>query len=361
MCYLACSTFQFNLFTFLFIPHSRKGQRTKREFCLKLNTKSEGYTSHHRIVSDKIRHNLDLQPTSSRNSGKFPADASNAVSKALRNPLILEVIFGELNIPALKQARLVCHEWDDVAGTLLGKWTYLHVNKVVSFKSAAELCEITPVAVHDQVIRRLLISDKFDPSIPADEKALVIKKALSSVAHKGSQLTREIKFRAAEKEFIPAFLEAIRSFGCTKMEKIDLSSIWRVGSYYTIPPETYQKLPPQSNLSWIRFKIYAGIEPTFPFGPHEFQPYLQIWLDAATNLTRLDVATNFYPDLEGCKNLKFLRYKFVRLTSYEVWNRYPDLNLAKVAKMLGQVKNSLIELELRHSIVGAEAEANIYI
>ncbi|OXA46164.1 uncharacterized protein LOC110856641 [Folsomia candida] len=315
-------------------------------------------------LCDKIRHNLNLQSNSSRKQGNFrnsrkrcslysdkvPTNA--AISEALRNPLILEAIFGKLTLPALKRARLVCHDWNDVAGTLLGKRAYLHVNKVVSFKSAATLSEVTPV--HDEVIRRLLISYKFAPSVPAEQKALVVTNALSSVAQKGSQSTREIKFRVAEKEFIPAFLEGIRLFGATKIEKIYLSNIWPPRNDYAIPAQTYQKLPPQDHLTFIKFKIFIQDEPPRAFGPYEFQPFLQIWIDAATNLTSLDVTTNFYPNLEGCKNLKFLRYKFVRMASYYGW--YPDLDFAKVAKMLGQVKDSLIELELEHTILGATGE-----
>lgn len=68
-------------------------------------------------------------------------------------------------------------------------------------------------------------------------------------------------------------------------------------------------------------------------------------IDSAPNLTCLDVETPFYPDLEGCKNLKVLKFHFVKCDHHTI-SDCPDLNLGSVMKMLTQVKDSLIELVL---------------
>ncbi|XP_035712115.1 uncharacterized protein LOC118437289 [Folsomia candida] len=287
--------------------------------------------------SDKNCENMRLESTSSReesislniDSKNVRVSIDNTMSQVFMNPLILDAIFAKLDLPDLKTSRLVCHDWNDVASTLLGKRAYLHVNKLFSY-DAPNLGEMSPV--NDQLMRRLLISGLF-----YKEKPDFIVQALTQV----TQLTGEIKFFASRKELVPLLLDRIRGLGSTKIQKIDLTSHWQPNTKYTLPVQACQKLPPQPNLKLLRFNILSQFRHDQKTGCHEFQPLIQIWLDAAPNLTTLDVEASLYPDLEGCRNLKVLKFEFVTRYDY-----FPNFDVTKVTKMLGQVKDSLIELEL---------------
>ncbi|XP_021961723.1 uncharacterized protein LOC110857437 [Folsomia candida] len=290
---------------------------------------------------------MTLRLTSSRErtfpnftSKKVPVDPSNAMSKVLRNSLILDAIFAKLDLPDLKNSRLVCHEWNDVGTAVLAKRTRLQVNELLSYKWP-KFDKVAPV--NDKLLRRLLISYKFDPSTPKKRKTDVIKKALTHVP-KVSQLTREIKFFVAEKKFLPAFLEGIRALGSTKIQDIEILSGWRLDpdGDYKIAPRAFQKLPPQPSLTSLKFTINSEFRLDRTTGCHEFHPLIQILIDAAPNLTTLDVAASLYPNLEGCSSLKVLKYKFGTYYNYNI----PDINLDNVIKMLAQVKDSVIVLEL---------------
>ncbi|XP_035712480.1 uncharacterized protein LOC110855561 [Folsomia candida] len=311
--------------------------------------------------SDKNRHNMELRSTSSReergfsnfNPKKARAHANDAMSKVFRNPLILDAIFTKVPLPDLKAFRLVSREWADVASTLLGKLAYLHTNKLFTYKWI-KFRQVLPV--NDKLTRRLLISGEFDRSIPSNnKKADVTAKVLTHVANV-SHLTREIKFVAARKEFVPPFLEGIRVLGSTKAHGISILSAWEDDTMYTIPAEACRKLAPQPDLSSLTFKIFSDFKILSEIssysrnldrkhnrttGCYEFQPLVQIWLEAAPNLTTLDVAASLYPNLEGCKSLKILKFKFVTCKVH-----FPYLDLDNVTKMLGQVQDSLVELEL---------------
>ncbi|XP_035712327.1 uncharacterized protein LOC118437437 [Folsomia candida] len=257
------------------------------------------------------------------------------MSKAMRNPLIFDAIFAHLHLRDLKTSRLVCQDWNDVASTLLAKRAYLHANKLFTLM-ASKLFDVKVTPVNSQLIRRLRISDNLHRSIWSNRiKIGIITKVLTEVPEV-SQLTREIKFDVTHKEFVPPFLQGIRMLGSTKIRHVDISIHLKSFSDYIIPAETYQKLRPQPSLTSVKFKTLSNSE----FGGQlEFQPLIQIWLDAAPNLANLDVAVSFYPNLEGCTNLKVRRFEFLE--------RYrTDIDLNKVIKMLGQIKDSLIELEL---------------
>ncbi|XP_035712112.1 uncharacterized protein LOC110855761 [Folsomia candida] len=261
------------------------------------------------------------------NSKKVRGNANNVISKVVRNPLILDAIFAHLDLPDLKTARLVCHEWNDIASPLLGRQAALQATPLFSSNSS----HVFPV--NPKLKRTLVISDQFHPSIPPHMKTEIITKAVTQV----SQLTREIKFVANRMEFVAPFLQGIRMLGSSpKIQKI---SIFSEPDYYdpnTITPvEAYQKLPPQDNLTTLEFNTLLDFR---IHGWEELQPLLQIWIDAAPNLTTLDIAASLYPNLEGCRNLKVLKFRFL--------TRYVHVNLGKVVKMLGQVKDSLVELEL---------------
>ncbi|XP_035712332.1 uncharacterized protein LOC110855752 isoform X2 [Folsomia candida] len=291
--------------------------------------------------SDKNLHNMKLQSTSSGEGRNFPnfarVNANNAISKAIRNPLILDAVFANLDLPDLKTSRLVCYDWADVASTLLGKCAYLHVNKLFSYKPS-KFDEVPPVS--DKLMRRLLISDKFDRSIRSKKKkSEVITKAITELP-KLFELIREIKLVTPKKEFVFVFLRGMISLGTTKVQRVDILSAWKGDKVYTIP--AYGKLSPQPNLTSLRFHVVCEFRFIGITGYEEFQPVIQIWTDSAPNLTTLDIAAPLYPNLEGCKSLKVLKLRC--LTRF--MHCPPSLSLGKLTDMLGQVKDSLIELEL---------------
>ncbi|XP_035712464.1 uncharacterized protein LOC118437520 [Folsomia candida] len=291
---------------------------------------------------------MQLRKTSAREERNFAnfesekarAHANEVMSKVVRNPLILDAIFAKLDLPDLKKSRLVCHDWNDVASTLLGKRAYLRVNPLISYKPS-QFDEVPPVP--DKLMRRILISDKYHWSIRSNKKKTqVITKALTELP-KVSELTREIKFVAARKEFVPAFCEGMTALGSTKVQRVEFLSAWKRDKVYRFPAEAYQKLPPQPYLTSLRLRLISDfgnsrIQTEF----HEFQHLIQIWLEAAPNLTTLDVTASLYPNLEGCKSLKVLKFEYpTRPLSCP-----QHLCLHNLTDMLGQVKDSLIELEL---------------
>ncbi|XP_021959660.2 uncharacterized protein LOC118432939 [Folsomia candida] len=326
---------------------------------------------------------------------KVRVAADNAMSKVLRNPLILDAIFAKLGLPDLKTSRLVCHDWDDVAATELGKRTLFHLNEFFACKAsgappvlrdfdirildsifanlsipdlhtsrlvchdwndvastflgkqapfhinelpackASQYPGVPPV--NDKLLRRLLISLDFHPSFGLVKwKAEVLTKALTQLTQL-SQLTRELKFVITTKDYVSVFIEAFRILGSTKIQQICIFN-----QVTKIPAQAYQPLPTQHDLTSLKFKIMPEIRHYNAIG---CPSYIQIWIDAAPNLTSLDFRGCFYPNLEGCKNLTVLKFSY--------FTNYADrgsLNLCKVTKMLGQVKDSLVELELSHNI-----------
>ncbi|XP_035714248.1 uncharacterized protein LOC110858064 isoform X2 [Folsomia candida] len=290
----------------------------------------------------KNRHPMTLRSASSRKDSKeVPVDLNTAMSKALQNPLVLDVIFANLGLPDLKTSRLVCKEWADVGATFLGRRALLRVNKLLSYEGSEPA---KMASVNDKLMRRLLISNKFDSSIPTNRKADVITRALTQVDNV-SQLTREIKFLVSRKEFVPAFLEGIRMLGSTKIEHVGIFRAWGDNSVDTIPAEAYQNLPPQPSLTSLKFEALTDVEQDF-CNCNEFRPLIQLWLDSAPNLTSLDVTTSFYPNLADCTNLRVLKFKFIRCCD----EHHPNLNVSNVTKMLAQVKDSLVKLELCHDM-----------
>ncbi|OXA43936.1 uncharacterized protein LOC110858178 [Folsomia candida] len=291
-------------------------------------------------LTSKNRHPMTLRSASSREDSKeVPVDLNTAMSKALQNPLVLDLIFSNLGLPDLKTSRLVCPEWADVGTTFLGRRALLHLNKLFSYEGS-EPAKMTPV--NDKLMRRLLISDKFDSSIPTNKKADVITRALAQVDGV-SELTREITFLVGQKELVLAFLKGIRMLGSTNIQHVAIIRAWKADSVDSIPPQAIQLLPPQPNLTSLKFQIHSDFQYDRTTGCKEFQPLLQIWLNSAPNLTSLDVATSFYPNLEACTSLIVLKFKFLKCCD----EHYRHLN---VTKMLTQVKDSLIELELCHYV-----------
>ncbi|OXA48720.1 hypothetical protein Fcan01_16264 [Folsomia candida] len=105
--------------------------------------------------------------TSSTRKGKIPADhisndnvvaTTSAMSKALMNPLILDKIFHNLNVPDLKSCRLVSHAWADHGAALLGNRSYFNVNELVYYNSGSKLCLSTPL-INEKLVRRLKFYD----------------------------------------------------------------------------------------------------------------------------------------------------------------------------------------------------------
>ncbi|XP_035712443.1 uncharacterized protein LOC118437507 [Folsomia candida] len=288
-------------------------------------------------LSCKNGNDMNLPLTSSReerSSLNFDSKKVRfAPNKAMRNPLILDAVFTHLHLRDLKTSRLVCHDWNDVGVTLLGKRAYLHANKLFTL-TATKLFGVHVTPVNSQLFRHLRISDNFNLSIWSNKmKTGIITQVLTEVPEV-VQLTREIKFDVTHKEFVPPFLQGIRMLRSTKIRHVDISTHVQSFRDYIIPAETYQKLPPQPSLTSVKFKTLSDSQSGRKL---EFQPLIKVWLDAAPNLTTLDIAASFYPNLEGCTNLKVLRFEFLD---------WADIKLDKVTKMLGQVKDSLMELKL---------------
>ncbi|XP_021961515.1 uncharacterized protein LOC110857211 [Folsomia candida] len=269
------------------------------------------------------------------------------ISKALRNPLILNLIFAKLNTTNLRTARLVCREWGDVGAGLLGKRTALNVNKLFRY-DGTKLYLQTHVA--ENFMRRISISDRFYPSVPIEKMANVITKVFTDLAHV-FQVTREIYFRVSQRETATAFVNGLRKLNktTTNIQKISVSVYWKqpishgrgVYSAYT------KKLPILTNLTSIEFSICWDILRE-NFDVHGFQPLLQALMDSAPNLNSLDVSSNFFPNFEGCKNLKVLNFRLIRQAPYKVPNR----DLVAAIGMLAQVKDTLIEMGLSSHVSG---------
>ncbi|XP_035713825.1 uncharacterized protein LOC118438135 [Folsomia candida] len=245
---------------------------------------------------------------------------------------ILDVIFAKLDVPDLKTSRLVCQDWADVGATFLGKRTLLGFNKLFSEPNFGEVSH-----VNDKLMRRVhMWVDCYKPITSLEKNAEFFKKAFSELT-KVSQLIREIHFVSMRNELVPVWLEGFRALGSTKIQNITILC-YQI-TLYTIPAEALQKLPPQPGLTSVKCIIHSSFRET-PRSP-DIQALLQIWIDSAPNLTTLDAMAFFYPNLEGCKNLKVLKF---RLIPHHV--NFGNAYLSHVTKMLGQVKDSLIELEL---------------
>ncbi|XP_035712261.1 uncharacterized protein LOC118437398 [Folsomia candida] len=290
--------------------------------------------------SDKNRHNVELRSTFSpeeMSSPNFIPDSKNvneAMSKIFRNTLILDVIFAKLDVPDLKTCRPVCQDWADVGATFLGKRTIFRLNEIFTY-TEPNFDEMPPI--NDKLMRRVLLSDNCHSSIPSlDKKAEVFTKTFSQLT-KVSRLIQEINFVTRQTELVPIYLEGFRALRCTKIEKISIHCDQT--KLNTIPAEAFQKLPPQPGLTSLKCIIHSSCRRS-PRSP-DIQPLLQIWIDSAPNLTTLDAMAFLYPNLEGCKNLKVLKF---RLMTH--FGDLGSLYLRNVTKMLGQVKDSLIELEL---------------
>lgn len=82
---------------------------------------------------------------------------------------------------------------------------------------------------------------------------------------------------------------------------------------------------------------------------HAFEPLFQTLIDSAPNLARLDVSGAFYPNLEACKNLKVLKFVFEKCAHDTC-----QVRLTGVTRMLTQVKDSVVELDLAYRAAKAE-------
>ncbi|OXA47657.1 uncharacterized protein LOC110855629 [Folsomia candida] len=272
------------------------------------------------------------------------ADNNSATSKALRNPLVLDVVFAQLNNSDLKVARLVCREWGDVGASLLGKRAFLDINKIFQLKGTT-LHLATPV--HEKLTRKLVIKEKFDPSVPANRTDDVITNIFTELSFNLSEVTRDIEFYITLKKLAIAFLNGLRTLKSTQLQHISIyihSTNWNVNKARI---QSLQKLPVQQNLTSMKFEIPADTR-KWGSGIHTFQPVLQVLIDSAPNLTSLDVTASFCPNLEGCKNLKVLKFCFENCNHGACRNF--DVATTTVTTMLTPVRDSLIELELSYDV-----------
>ncbi|OXA47656.1 uncharacterized protein LOC110855630 [Folsomia candida] len=295
--------------------------------------------------ASSTRQGISLQNLSTQDVPPNSAENNNsATSKALRNPLVLDVVFAQLNNSDLKAARLVCREWADVGASLLGKRAFLDINKIFQLKGTT-LHLATPV--HDKLTRSLIIRDRFHPSVPAKRTDDVITQIFTELSFNLSQVTREIKFYTTLKKLAIAFLDGLRTLKATQIQQISLyvySTNWNVNNAQI---QAIVKLPIQKNLTSLKFEIPSNIR-KWGRGVHTFQPVLQVWIDSAPNLTSLDVTASFCPSLEGCKNLKVLKFCYENCNHMSCRNF--DIVDCTVTTMLTPVKDSLTELEFSFDV-----------
>ncbi|XP_021961474.1 uncharacterized protein LOC110857175 isoform X2 [Folsomia candida] len=264
---------------------------------------------------------------------------NSAMSKALQNPLVLDVIFAQLDLSDLKVIRLVCREWGDVGAGLLGKRTVLNVNQLIRY-DGSKLYQATPV--HDTLLRSVIIRDEFDPSIPARRTDDVITQVFSSNV---SQVTREVAFHVTLKKYATAFLNGLRSLKETShIQHITILIRSRNRNLDKCRLQALRKLPIQHDLTSLKFQIHPRMR-YWGSGIHSFQPLLQVLIDVSPSLTSLDVTASLCPSLEGCKSLKVLKFSFSNCNSFAC----PGFKLTTVTTMLTPVKDSLIELELSYA------------
>lgn len=233
----------------------------------------------------------------------------------------------------------MCRVWSDVGATALSKRTFLRALKMVSYEGS-KFSVIPPV--HEKLLRRLSFnynSEAFDPSVPPRKTSEVSTRIFTCVPHL-SQLTREIDLLVNERKYANAFLDGVRRLkSSSNIRHISIGIEWTGSSAGKGEYKVRRKIPPQNNLTSIWFVVYGDVP---KFGFHAFQPLLQALMDAAPNLTFLDVTPTFYPNLEGCTNLKILKFCVVKSTPPTFFD------VAAGMKMLGQVKDSLRNLCMRY-------------
>lgn len=216
----------------------------------------------------------------------------------------------------------MCREWADVGVNLLAKRTFLQLHKLFRYDDASKLFQVNHV--DSKLTQRLIIYNTLFPSIPTNDKTSVLT-------------------------------EAIRMLDSTKIQNISVFFKPQKFRGLQIPKGKVQPcrlLPILSNLTSIKFELFGIIREKTR---NSFHPVLQILIDAAPNLTSLDVSGSFYPNLEGCKKLKILKLFNVKCADTRIC---PKLDVAAVTRMLAQVKDSLEEMELRH-IGGVVSQVSI--
>lgn len=262
--------------------------------------------------------------------------SNNSVQNILNVHQILELILTQLHTTDLRTARLVCRNWAGIGGSLLGKRTRLSVSKLFHW-DGSKLC-LTPVSAH--LMRRISISDS-SPSIPTRKKSSIVTKVFKDLAQM-LQFTREVDFHVADRRSQNAFIAGLRKVKnpATSIQHVSLSVVNNYRSKPCVPPIYTKKLAVLANLTSITFSFCGYIIQDSTHGFHGFQPFLQILIDSAPKLTSLKASSPFYPSLDGCKNLKV-----IRLENFNP-SKNPCVDLVAAIKMLAQVKNSLVQIEL---------------
>lgn len=239
-----------------------------------------------------------------------------------------------MSLNDLKTARLVCHEWNDIGSNLLGRRAYLIVNKMFRY-DRLNLHKLSPVT--DKLTRRLLIFDVFQPNVQEEKTVDIFFQMITQIF---SQATNEIKLYVTKKEFAYGFLQGIALLKITNLQHVSIviSAEARTLSDEN-PVQEFPKLPIQVNLTSIKFQPN---EQNKEIGLPAFDTFLQVLIDSAPNLTSLDISGIACPNLESCKNLKVLKFRFSK--SY-----YADPGkLSVTTKILPQVKDSLTDMIFRY-------------
>lgn len=201
----------------------------------------------------------------------------------------------------------MCLDWANAGASLLGKKTILNVNALFRY-DGPHLFQATPV--NDQLFRSITIHEEFDQIASRYKTIDIIKNGIRMLKFQNIQnLTTVIGKYAGHNENV-----------------------------------AFQKLPLLPNLTSIKYgpsndrldKIYQR---------YAFPLVMQITINAAPNLSVLDVSGSRFPNLSGCRHLERLKFCFIRCHD----TTYRDFSVAKVIRMLGQVKDSLTEVELRYN------------
>lgn len=250
----------------------------------------------------------------------------------------------------MKSSRLVCRDWADVGAPLLVKRSRLLANFLYRVEnSKLRQGIVTPLS--DELLRHLVISDKFDPSVPKGKQASVITKVFTDVANV-SRSTRQVTLSVTQPKLVLAFFKGIRSLKSTNIQHVSITSVdiaAKRAIVDNIPSFlTRLKLPFQAGLTSLQFKVFGYIG-GIKYALHAFEPLFQTLIDSAPNLARLDVSGAFYPNLEACKNLKVLKFVFEKCAHDTC-----QVRLTGVTRMLTQVKDSVVELDLAYRAAKAE-------
>lgn len=258
---------------------------------------------------------------------------------------MLDAIFFKLDIPTVKEVRLVCRTWSDVGASHLGHRTILNLAR--GFPEE-------PYVFNPKLARRLeLIYPKPMTPIPLSMKAPRPPVELPlpppryedfpKLAAYTHNFTTEVTF-VMTKEFYPHFVQAFLTNEFPVLHSIILHEPVVTG--YETPPVTF---PKRESIQRIEY-VACHPRPKDATALFPLHPLIQGLIDAAPSLQKLSISDNFYPSLVTCKKLRALT--FVGCPVHEKPENssipLPDatFSLPSVTEMVTQVADTLEQLTL---------------